>query len=193
MAKHEQKQLAGGLGFEPRLTESESPRPQPISKASLQNYARTAHYGPMGYERNTKLGFSSRSLPGNRLLMLALAGMTREERGEFMADWTFWSIGAQIRDLRISRGLTQQAMAAAMGVAQSCISRWQSGLYRGWRISTLQRIAEFFDVALFVRLVAWPVWIDLVVTPHSTPEQFNADTIVELIEGGRSPSQRGAG
>lgn len=56
-------------------------------------------------------------------------------------------IAAQIRELRRSRGLSQEGLAAQLGVATNTISRWETGTYRP-SIEDLERLARFFEVSI---------------------------------------------
>mgnify|MGYP001575059452 FL=1 len=61
----------------------------------------------------------------------------------------------QIRDLRIKRGMTQNQLAAAAGVAQPQISKFEQEL-PPFRFSTLQKIAGALDCDIHVQLL--PRW-----------------------------------
>ncbi|MBD2166417.1 helix-turn-helix transcriptional regulator [Calothrix membranacea FACHB-236] len=60
-------------------------------------------------------------------------------------------IGGRIRDLRTSygggEGLSQEALAKAMGTAANTISRWETATYRP-SIEDLERLARFFGVSI---------------------------------------------
>ena len=60
-------------------------------------------------------------------------------------------IGAQIRDLRESRGLTLQGLAAEVGTSAPAIHRYE-GHWEGYTVRTLKRIAEALDADLEIRL-----------------------------------------
>jgi transcriptional regulator with XRE-family HTH domain len=64
-------------------------------------------------------------------------------------------IAAQIRALRETRGLSQEALAAKIGTVQSGVSKLENVNYSGWSLKTLRRIARAFDVALQVRFVTY--------------------------------------
>lgn len=51
-----------------------------------------------------------------------------------------------LRALRLSKGLSQGALAAAMGVNQGQMSRWENGK-ADMRVSTLRRLAEVLGVS----------------------------------------------
>ncbi len=53
--------------------------------------------------------------------------------------------GERLRDLRESRGHTQDAVAYGVGVARLTISRWERGLHFP-RPKYFPRLAEFFGV-----------------------------------------------
>ncbi len=56
-------------------------------------------------------------------------------------------IGERIRSLRERRGLSQEALAQAIGVSTNTISRWETATYKP-SLEDLQKLAEFFDVRL---------------------------------------------
>ena len=51
----------------------------------------------------------------------------------------------ELKRLRIERGLTQEALAARIGVARPAVARWETGV-RKPQLSTLARIAEALDI-----------------------------------------------
>lgn len=59
--------------------------------------------------------------------------------------------GAQIRDLRLRRGLTQQEMASLLQCGQSAISHLEGS--RVCAIRTLERIAKVLGVDLKIEFV----------------------------------------
>lgn len=60
-------------------------------------------------------------------------------------------IGIRIRELRQScgggEGLSQEALAQALGVAKNTISRWETATYRPG-IEDLEKLARFFGVSI---------------------------------------------
>jgi transcriptional regulator with XRE-family HTH domain len=62
------------------------------------------------------------------------------------------AIGAKIRQLRMSyggRGISQEALATAVGTTPNTISRWETATYKP-SISDLERLARFFHVPISV-------------------------------------------
>jgi transcriptional regulator with XRE-family HTH domain len=62
------------------------------------------------------------------------------------------AIGDKIRELRMSyggRGISQEALAAAVGTTPNTISRWETATYKP-SISDLERLARFFHVPISV-------------------------------------------
>lgn len=78
----------------------------------------------------------------------------------------------RLKEVREERGLSQQALANAIGEVQSTVGSWESG--RGYpRYNTLLKIADFFQVSLDylmgrsdVRFVTEKENIDLHLTDH---------------------------
>lgn len=63
----------------------------------------------------------------------------------------FEYVGQQIRDLRLNyasgQGLSQEALAKALGVAANTISRWETATYRP-TLEDLEKLARFFGVSI---------------------------------------------
>lgn len=61
------------------------------------------------------------------------------------------NIGMKIRDLRINynngEGISQEALAKALGVTPNTISRWETATYRP-SIDDLDKLARFFGVSI---------------------------------------------
>jgi len=61
-------------------------------------------------------------------------------------------IGATIRDLRahhLGKGISQDALADAMGTTPNTISRWETATYKP-SIGDLERLARYFGVSISV-------------------------------------------
>jgi transcriptional regulator with XRE-family HTH domain len=59
-------------------------------------------------------------------------------------------VASRIRELRTSygsTGLSQEALASALGVATNTISRWETGAYRP-SIEDLEKLARFFRISV---------------------------------------------
>jgi len=69
-------------------------------------------------------------------------------------------IAYQIRALRERSGMTQAEFAERIGTTQSVISRLESTEYGKVSVQTLLNIASAFDIALLLRFVSYPVFID---------------------------------
>lgn len=62
------------------------------------------------------------------------------------------TVGAMIREIRISQGISQVRLAEMIGVRQPVISRIEAGTHvPTWR--TLDRIAKALDASIFVDVV----------------------------------------
>ena len=62
----------------------------------------------------------------------------------------FEYISARIKDLRISyatEGISQEALANAVGVATNTVSRWETGTYRP-SLEDLDKLARFFGKSI---------------------------------------------
>lgn len=56
-------------------------------------------------------------------------------------------VGSKLKNLRISRNVTQQELADALSVTRNLISHWESGI-RNINTNQLIQIAKFFNVTL---------------------------------------------
>lgn len=62
-------------------------------------------------------------------------------------------VGEQIRSLRESRRMSQDALAKAVGVSTNTISRWETAAYKP-SVEDLQKVARYFSVKLSALLPA---------------------------------------
>ena len=86
----------------------------------------------------------------------------KETRHALVAEYIATTIPFQIHELRESQGgMTQKELAKKAGMAQERISVLEDPNY-GFlpKISTLQRLAEVFDVPLIVRFGTWSELLD---------------------------------
>lgn len=62
------------------------------------------------------------------------------------------TMGERIRALRQARGMTQEQLAAAVGVTKSAVSQWESDLTENIRLKTFMALVEVLktDVAFLV-------------------------------------------
>ena len=74
-----------------------------------------------------------------------------ELRGKWMNDTLRASIARQIRQLRESRGMSQEELAKGLDTSQGSIARLENPRRCNPTTTTLVRIAEFFDVGLIVK------------------------------------------
>jgi transcriptional regulator with XRE-family HTH domain len=92
----------------------------------------------------------------------------------------------QIKELRISRGLTQAQLAKALGVkSQSAVARLESPGYGRLTVSTLLKIAALFDIAFVTKFVPYSRFLCEVedVSPRALSVlSFESEDAVGLIE-----------
>ena len=72
----------------------------------------------------------------------------REFRHAYARSFMNSSIAAQIKVIREQRDMTQVELAEAIGTKQAGISRLENVNYDGWKVGTLSKIAEAYDVRL---------------------------------------------
>lgn len=83
----------------------------------------------------------------------------------------------QLREMRVSRGLTQSQLAKALGIkSQSAVARLEDPSYGKMSIPTLLKVAAFFDVALITKLVPYSKFLCEI--EHVAP----ADLVVPSFE-----------
>lgn len=85
------------------------------------------------------------------------------------------SIGTQIERTRLRRGMTQEDVAATLGVAQSTVTRWERGARMGTDLELIQKVADFLERPYDEVLEEWS-------TERRRPRQgiSDAETIDEL-------------
>jgi DNA-binding XRE family transcriptional regulator len=66
-------------------------------------------------------------------------------------------LGTALRDLRLDRGWTQEAVADALGVRVTTVSQWEVGTNIP-RIRTIVRLAELYDMPLEMRWAMVEAW-----------------------------------
>jgi transcriptional regulator with XRE-family HTH domain len=59
----------------------------------------------------------------------------------------FKYIGEQIRELRTTRGLSQERLGREMGVPTNTISRWETATYKP-KVEDLDGLARFFGISI---------------------------------------------
>lgn len=56
------------------------------------------------------------------------------------------SIGDYIKQLRISKGITQEELGEIIGVKKAAVQKWESGLVQNLKRNTIIQLAEYFNV-----------------------------------------------
>jgi transcriptional regulator with XRE-family HTH domain len=118
----------------------------------------------------------------------------------------FEYVGHQIRDLRLNygggQGLSQEALARALGVAANTISRWETATYKP-TLEDLDKLARFFGVSIltFFPPEETPV-NDQIAALLRTAQQLEPEDLEELrryaefrqarsLYGGPAPARAG--
>src|SRR5205085_10276915 len=104
----------------------------------------------------------------------------KKRRELFVAGQIKTGIPFQIRALRDKRGWTQGDLSKKAGMVQTNISRLESPGYGKVNITTLQRLAAAFDIALVVRFVPFSELIGWV--ENLSPEQLAPQSFDEEIQ-----------
>lgn len=55
-------------------------------------------------------------------------------------------MGEIIHDLRVRDGLTMEELGAKVGVQSSAVNKWEKGLVKNIKQSTIQKLSDIFDV-----------------------------------------------
>ncbi len=56
------------------------------------------------------------------------------------------TIGEKMKSLRIAKGLTQEELGEMIGVKRAAVNKWESGMVQNLKRTTIQKLAEIFDV-----------------------------------------------
>ncbi len=88
---------------------------------------------------------------------------SKEYRESYVENHVRRWLAAQIRILREQEGRnwTQKNLAAKLGKPQSAVSRLEDPDYGKMTVSTLLELAAAFDVALAVRFVDFPCFVEM--------------------------------
>ncbi|MEK7316641.1 MAG: helix-turn-helix transcriptional regulator [Candidatus Eisenbacteria bacterium] len=90
-------------------------------------------------------------------------------REAFVASRIRIRLPAQIRELRLTRGLSQAELGKLAGMKQSAISRCEGMGYDQFTISTLKALAGAFDVGLKVEFVSFSEIVENASSPEIYP------------------------
>lgn len=55
-------------------------------------------------------------------------------------------VGERIRELRISRGLTQEELGSVLGVTKGAIQKYENGQIRNFKANTIKQLSNYFGV-----------------------------------------------
>ena len=105
----------------------------------------------------------------------------KDYRDSFLQTQVRGGIAYQIQALRAKLGLTQTEFAHRMGKKQAVISRLESTSYGKMSVQTLLDIACSLDVALVVRFVSYPEFLQR--TENMSIEALQPDSIFESLAG----------
>ena len=56
-------------------------------------------------------------------------------------------VGDYIKQLRISKGMTQEELGAKIGVQRAAVQKWEAGITQNLKRSTIQMLAKLFEVS----------------------------------------------
>lgn len=88
-------------------------------------------------------------------------------------------IAHQIRTIREHRGMTQSVLAKRLKTSQTIVSRLEDPSYGRLTLSSLLRVSHAFDVALLVKFVSFPKFLNE--TADKSPSGLYADSFEESL------------
>jgi transcriptional regulator with XRE-family HTH domain len=100
-----------------------------------------------------------------------------KDRAKLVGSHLDKGIAYQIRALRDRQGLSQEQLAAKVGMNQNAISRLESPQRGRPTITTLKRLAETFDVALVVRFIPFTKLVKWVSGTSYVEEGLSTDAL----------------
>jgi transcriptional regulator with XRE-family HTH domain len=109
---------------------------------------------------------------------------SKKRRELFVEGQIKTGIHFQVRALRDKMGWTQSQLGAQLGMTQTNVSRLESPGYGRLNITTLQRIASVFDVALIVRFVSFSElakWVQNLSPDVMAPQSFDEESDEDFI------------
>lgn len=83
-----------------------------------------------------------------------------EYRRAYAEDFLNTKIALQIHTLRKQRGWTQEELAKRIGTKQSGIARLENVNYSRWKVETLKKIAEAFDVVFVCGFISFSSFLN---------------------------------
>jgi len=125
--------------------------------------------------------------------LLATEFRDKEARRQYAVDFLNSHIALQIKTLRQQRNWSQTELAKLAGKHQSQISAMESVDFSAWKISTLQKLAEAFDLALTVNFESFGGFLDFLASVDREALErpsFDADPAFSE-EGQRAASTTG--
>ena len=100
-----------------------------------------------------------------------------KNRRAFANKYLVSHVAAQMRALRISRGLSQEKMSKETGIHQPRISAMEKPSYEKYTLSTLKQIAEIFDVVPFFEFISFAELLKRI--RHETPQDLAPPTFAQ--------------
>lgn len=58
-----------------------------------------------------------------------------------------FDVGQYIKELRLSKGLTQEELGELIGVQKAAVYKWECGKVQNLKRATIQKLADFFNVS----------------------------------------------
>ena len=127
----------------------------------------------------------SQRVPPTKPLIVELEMTTlqdRDFRAFLMNSKLRWSISRQVRDLRLSRGWTQERLASAAGLQVMTIQRCEDpDCANGVTLKTYQKIASAFDCAFMCRFIAYSEFLQFIASLEGDVK-FNVLSFDEEIQ-----------
>jgi transcriptional regulator with XRE-family HTH domain len=88
------------------------------------------------------------------------------------------TLGGRLKDARITKGLTQDEVAARMGIGQTVVQRYETNQVRNPRKDYIEQFAEIYDVS-YSHIVDDPYSMDHI--PSEIKEMFYDSEALDLL------------
>lgn len=114
----------------------------------------------MAEQPSSRMTSPEKELRANRRAQIVASLASKPDRDAFVRQQIETGMPFQIRAMRNSQDMSQQALAALLDKPQSVISRLEDPRYGRYTINTLLQVASAFDVGLLVTFAPFSALVD---------------------------------
>ena len=93
------------------------------------------------------------------------------------------SIGERLYDLRVSRELSQEEVAAAVGISRVALTRYENG-QRMAKMNIVMKLAAFFDVSVDYLIGDEKIDVEEISSGLSQSEREAVDHLIWILKNG---------